>query len=173
MTGLLAVDTLELEVGYELVQIVEAGDLVERIRALAAVNQHLSSALDLDDLQPCAEGLVLRLRRSKTDPEGRGEGDAMVFINPEITVVGDEVAEGWEGCLSIPELYVDILRPNKVLVRGISLEGEEIEIEADEFILRGDSHAHGAVDGERQGVRHDEGEDEHGAHGDTEGGAPE
>jgi flagellar biosynthesis protein FlhA len=34
VTGLLAVDTLELEVGYELVQIVEAGDLVERIRSI-------------------------------------------------------------------------------------------------------------------------------------------
>lgn len=34
VTGLLAVDTLELEVGYELVQIVETGDLVERIRSI-------------------------------------------------------------------------------------------------------------------------------------------
>jgi flagellar biosynthesis protein FlhA len=34
VTGLLAVDTLELEVGYELVQIVEGGDLVERIRSI-------------------------------------------------------------------------------------------------------------------------------------------
>jgi flagellar biosynthesis protein FlhA len=34
VTGLLAVDTLELEVGYELVQMVEAGDLVERIRSI-------------------------------------------------------------------------------------------------------------------------------------------
>jgi flagellar biosynthesis protein FlhA len=34
VTGLLAVDTLELEVGFELVQIVEGGDLVERIRSI-------------------------------------------------------------------------------------------------------------------------------------------
>ncbi|NLF25182.1 MAG: flagellar biosynthesis protein FlhA [Deltaproteobacteria bacterium] len=34
VTGLLGVDTLELEVGYELVALVEAGDLVERIRSL-------------------------------------------------------------------------------------------------------------------------------------------
>ena len=34
VTGLLAVDTLELEVGFELVQIVEAGELVERIRSI-------------------------------------------------------------------------------------------------------------------------------------------
>jgi flagellar biosynthesis protein FlhA len=34
VTGLLAIDTLELEVGFELVQIVENGDLVERIRSI-------------------------------------------------------------------------------------------------------------------------------------------
>ena len=34
VTNLLAVDTLELEVGYELVQVVEGGDLVERIRSI-------------------------------------------------------------------------------------------------------------------------------------------
>lgn len=34
VTGLLSVDTLELEVGFELVQIVEGGDLVERIRSI-------------------------------------------------------------------------------------------------------------------------------------------
>jgi flagellar biosynthesis protein FlhA len=34
VTGLLALDTLELEVGFELVQIVEGGDLVERIRSI-------------------------------------------------------------------------------------------------------------------------------------------
>jgi flagellar biosynthesis protein FlhA len=34
VTGLLAIDTLELEVGFELVQIVEGGDLVERIRSI-------------------------------------------------------------------------------------------------------------------------------------------
>lgn len=34
VTGLLGIDTLELEVGYELVSLVEGGDLVERIRSL-------------------------------------------------------------------------------------------------------------------------------------------
>jgi flagellar biosynthesis protein FlhA len=34
VTGLLGIDTLELEVGYELVSLVEAGDLVDRIRSL-------------------------------------------------------------------------------------------------------------------------------------------
>ena len=41
-----------------------------------------------------------------------------------------------EGCLSIPGLYVEMLRPKQVLVRGLSIDGEEIQIEADELLAR-------------------------------------
>jgi transcription termination factor NusB len=38
--------------------------------------------------------------------------------------------------LSIPGLYVEMLRPKRVLVRGLDLDGEIIEIEADELEAR-------------------------------------
>lgn len=41
-----------------------------------------------------------------------------------------------EGCLSIPGLYVEIARPKEVLLRGVDLDGNEIEIEADELLAR-------------------------------------
>jgi len=59
----------------------------------------------------------------------------MALINP-VVVESDGEWVYSEGCLSIPELYVDILRPNKVLVRGIDIDGNEIEIEADELMGR-------------------------------------
>lgn len=61
--------------------------------------------------------------------------EPMVIINPEIVESRGE----WlydEGCLSIPGLYVEILRPNEVLMKGITLDGNEIEIEASELIGR-------------------------------------
>ncbi len=61
--------------------------------------------------------------------------EPMVIINPEIVESSGE----WlydEGCLSIPGLYVEILRPNQVLMRGRDLDGNEIEIEADELMGR-------------------------------------
>ncbi len=45
----------------------------------------------------------LRVFVAMLDADGRGEGDAVTFVNPEITVIGDQTVEGWEGCLSIPE----------------------------------------------------------------------
>ena len=59
----------------------------------------------------------------------------MALINP-VVVESDGEWVYSEGCLSIPELYVDILRPNKVLVRGIDIDGNEVEIEADELMGR-------------------------------------
>ena len=59
----------------------------------------------------------------------------MAIINPVVVESAGEFVYS-EGCLSIPDLYVDILRPNHVLVRGLSVEGEEIELEADELMGR-------------------------------------
>lgn len=59
----------------------------------------------------------------------------MALINP-VVVESDGEWVYSEGCLSIPELYVDILRPNQVLVRGLDMNGNEVEIEASELMGR-------------------------------------
>ena len=59
----------------------------------------------------------------------------MVVINPEIVESSGEFVYD-EGCLSIPGLYVEMLRPNQVLMRGLDLDGNTIEIEADDLAGR-------------------------------------
>ncbi len=59
----------------------------------------------------------------------------MVMINPQIVESSGEWVYD-EGCLSIPGLYVEMLRPNHVLMRGLDLNGNTIEIEADELAGR-------------------------------------
>jgi len=63
------------------------------------------------------------------------DGEQQVIFNPEIVESDGEWVYD-EGCLSIPGLYVEMLRPKQVLVRGVSLDGEVIEIEADELEAR-------------------------------------
>lgn len=63
------------------------------------------------------------------------DDEPMVVFNPEIVEsTGEWVYD--EGCLSIPGLYVEIARPKQVLMRGIGLDGNTVEIEADEFEAR-------------------------------------
>ncbi|MFA5774363.1 MAG: peptide deformylase [Ilumatobacteraceae bacterium] len=61
--------------------------------------------------------------------------DPQVMLNPTIVESSGEWVYD-EGCLSIPGLYVEMLRPKQILVRGISLDGNTVEIEADELLAR-------------------------------------
>jgi len=63
------------------------------------------------------------------------DGQSGAVINPTIKESGGEwVYE--EGCLSIPGLYVEIVRPKQVLLHGWDLDGNEVEFEADELWAR-------------------------------------
>jgi peptide deformylase len=61
--------------------------------------------------------------------------EPLAIINPEIVESDGEWVYD-EGCLSIPGLYVELLRPKTVLVRGVDLSGNVVEIEADELEAR-------------------------------------
>jgi len=53
-----------------------------------------------------------------------------VFINPEVTWTSEEKASYEEGCLSIPEYYEEVERPERVKVKYLDLDGTAHEIEA-------------------------------------------
>jgi peptide deformylase len=54
-----------------------------------------------------------------------------VFINPEIVSASETKSVYEEGCLSIPEYYEEVERPQKVKVKYLDLDGKEHEVEAD------------------------------------------
>lgn len=63
------------------------------------------------------------------------DDNPQAIINPTIAESSGEWVYD-EGCLSIPGMYVEMVRPRRVLVRGISLDGDEVEFEADELLAR-------------------------------------
>jgi peptide deformylase len=74
-----------------------------------------------------------------------GDGP-QTLINPVIVESdGEWVYE--EGCLSIPGLYVEILRPKVVHLTGFDLDGHEVSFEADEFLARVFQHEMDHLDG--------------------------
>jgi peptide deformylase len=54
-----------------------------------------------------------------------------VFINPEIVSSSAEKSVYEEGCLSIPEYYEEVERPEKIKVKYLDLDGKEHVLEAD------------------------------------------
>jgi peptide deformylase len=69
-----------------------------------------------------------------------------VIINPVIVESRGE-AEFSEGCLSVPGLHWDIVRPAEIHVTGYDLEGEEIDLELDDFACRVFQHEIDHLDG--------------------------
>jgi len=63
----------------------------------------------------------------------------LVLINPEIKPVGDP-ATGPEGCLSFPDIYADITRPESVEVKALNKEGESIAFKAGGLLARAIQH---------------------------------
>jgi peptide deformylase len=63
------------------------------------------------------------------------EGARHVIVNPEI-VVREGLQKGEEGCLSIPEVYADVERAMRVVVRAQDRDGTPIEVDASELLAR-------------------------------------
>jgi len=52
----------------------------------------------------------------------------LVFINPEIEVLSDELSEYDEGCLSVPGFYETVCRPTRVKVKAFDRNGAPFEM---------------------------------------------
>ena len=64
----------------------------------------------------------------------------MVLVNPEIVALGPEPRIYEEGCLSIPDVKVEIERPSTVTVRYLDVEGKAREIAAEGLLATALQH---------------------------------
>jgi len=62
------------------------------------------------------------------------------LINPEIINLSEEKVIMEEGCLSVPGKTGQVLRPKRVLVRGLNRNGKAVEIKADNLLARALQH---------------------------------
>jgi peptide deformylase len=74
-----------------------------------------------------------------------GEGPH-VIVNPEIVETSGEWVYN-EGCLSVPGMHFEIVRPKVVTLRGIGVDGNDVVIEADEVLARLFQHEIDHLDG--------------------------
>lgn len=63
------------------------------------------------------------------------DGTPTTLVNPRIVESSGEWVYD-EGCLSIPGLYVEMVRPKQVLLAAVDLDGNEVTVEADELLAR-------------------------------------
>jgi peptide deformylase len=101
------------------------------------------------DTMYAAEGIGLaapQVGRSERIAVMDVEGQRYAFINPEI-IEKEGTRRGEEGCLSIPEVFGDVTRASRVVVRALNENGEEIEAEGTELLATCMQHEIDHLDG--------------------------
>ncbi len=75
------------------------------------------------------------------------QSEKITIINPEIIEKSEELKSYKEGCLSFPNQYSEIVRPEKVKIKYINLEGQEQEMQTDGLLARCIQHETDHLDG--------------------------
>ena len=70
-----------------------------------------------------------------------------VFINPQIVATSDDSVPYEEGCLSVPQVYENIMRPSKVTVQAQDQNGKRFVLEAEGLLARIIQHENDHLDG--------------------------
>lgn len=77
----------------------------------------------------------------------RHPGERMAFINPEIVETSVEMVPYEEGCLSIPGVYHDVMRPASVTVQAQDVKGRPFTLKAEGLLARVIQHENDHLDG--------------------------
>ena len=91
------------------------------------------------------EGLRVFVALLDEDPDAKSE--AAVIINPEIAPNGSAIEEGWEGCLSIPDIRGMVPRYTDIRLKALDRAGRTIELPLKNFPARVAQHETDHLDG--------------------------
>jgi peptide deformylase len=89
----------------------------------------------------------LRLFVAMLDDEPGEESEALVVVNPEITANGEATEEGWEGCLSIPDIRGMVPRYTDITMKALDRHGKAMELRLRGFPARVAQHETDHLDG--------------------------
>ena len=73
--------------------------------------------------------------------------EPIVFINPSIIETSQETWKYEEGCLSIPGIYTDVVRPKKIKVQAWNEKGRPFTVEAEGIVARVILHEYDHLEG--------------------------
>jgi peptide deformylase len=119
-----------------------------RLRTLAA--DMLETMYDAPGVGLAAIQVGIPKRLLVLDVADHEEGEAkqpIVMINPRIVRLGDELRSYEEGCLSLPEVRIEIERPATLTVAYQDLDGKTIEREASGLLATAIQHEMDHLDG--------------------------
>ena len=89
----------------------------------------------------------LRIFVALLEDDPSPDSEAIALVNPEIIPQGTETEEGWEGCLSIPDIRGRVPRFTDILVKALDRQGKAVELRLKQFPARVVQHETDHLDG--------------------------
>jgi peptide deformylase len=89
--------------------------------------------------------LLAEVRASEEDPDSGVP--LLALANPLLVKTSEEVVDGWEGCLSIPEIYGIVPRYRRITVKGWDRRAKPVTVEAEGYFARILQHEMDHLDG--------------------------
>jgi peptide deformylase len=85
-------------------------------------------------------GVLKRVVVLDTEKDPEAEPKPIAMINPELVWVSDETRLHEEGCLSIPEFYEEVERPDRCRVKFTDLDGKMHELGCEDLLATAVQH---------------------------------
>jgi peptide deformylase len=134
-------------------QAIERGDIksaaVQRLidDMLDTMTEYHGVGLAAPQVHESLRLFVVAFDPSQPEPDDDQPLEPVAIINPEITPLGDEMVEDWEGCLSIPDIRGRVPRLRDLGLRAYDRKGERFEVRLQNFQARVIQHENDHLDG--------------------------
>ena len=108
------------------------------------VDAMFESMDDDDGIGLAAPQIAVGKRIFVTHPK---DDEPRVFINPEIVETSQEVVAYEEGCLSVPGVYSEVVRPSGITIQAQDLQGKAFVLKASGMLARVIQHEYDHLNG--------------------------
>ena len=115
---------------------------------IATMREYSGAGLAAPQVHVLKQLLVIDSQANPRYPESE-DIPHTVLINPKITSFSETLEEGWEGCLSLRDLWGRVKRSDAITVEALTRDGKKTTIEAEGFyavVLQHEiDHLHGKL----------------------------
>lgn len=132
-----------------LIPITVYGDeiLTKKVKPVRAISdQEIKQIKDMFETMHFAKGIGLAANQvglqkaifvvDVSQVEGYEKIKPIVFINPKIVLHSEELVFMEEGCLSLPDIRLEVERPEIIKIKYLDTDENEQELEADDLLAR-------------------------------------
>ncbi|HEX3175394.1 MAG TPA: peptide deformylase [Methylomirabilota bacterium] len=99
------------------------------------MHEYDGAGLAANQVHALVQVAVIEVQKNPRYPEAP-EIPLTVLINPVVTPLGDEKEDGWEGCLSVPDMRGVVSRHTSVRLECLDREGTRVDVVAKDFFAR-------------------------------------